>query len=245
MSSDVDSRDSHAWQPKAGVSKEGLPAPRFARVLLPGEESKATPMAWRLVGKAAPAPASAAEAHSTPDMTAQIHQIQQQCEKRIADAHAAGLREGETAARARAAAEVQPVLEKLTRSIEDLAQIRVRLRKQAEGDTIKLSLAIAKRVLRRELAMDADAMRGLVTAALEKLQVQEICRVRTNPSQAAAITACLRQTVSNSKVEVIPDGSLQPGGVIFETNQGNLDASVDSQLLEIEHGLADHLRKQS
>ena len=33
--------------------------------------------------------------------------------------------------------------------------------------------------------------------------------------------------------------------MVFETNQGNLDASVDSQLQEIERGLADHLRKQS
>ena len=40
------------------------------------------------------------------------------------------------------------------------------------------------------------------------------------------------------------DGSLQPGGVVFETNQGNLDASVDSQLAEIERGLADHMRRQ-
>jgi len=137
------------------------------------------------------------------------------------------------------------VIEKLARSIEDLAQIRGRLRKQAEGDTIKLSLAIARRVLRRELAIDHDAMRGLVMAALEKLQAQEICRVRTNPAQAAAVTACLREAASNAKVEVIPDGSLQPGGVVFETNQGNLDASVDSQLAEIERGLADHLRRQT
>jgi flagellar biosynthesis/type III secretory pathway protein FliH len=44
---------------------------------------------------------------------------------------------------------------------------------------------------------------------------------------------------------VIPDATLAPGSVVFETNQGNLDASVESQLQEIERGLADHLRKQS
>jgi flagellar biosynthesis/type III secretory pathway protein FliH len=33
--------------------------------------------------------------------------------------------------------------------------------------------------------------------------------------------------------------------VIFETRHGNLDASVDSQLQEIERGLADRLRRQS
>jgi flagellar assembly protein FliH len=235
---------SNAWQPKIAGQPSGLLGPRFARVIEREGEVDVTPVVWRHVGAAVTvATAGKAEAAS-PDLVAQIQRIEQQCEQRVKEARAAGLREGETAARTRAAAEVQPVLEKLARSIEDLAQIRGRLRKQAEGDTIKLSLAIARRVLRRELAIDHDAMRGLVIAALEKLQSQEICRVRTNPAQAAAVTACLRESASNAKVEVIPDGSLQPGGVVFETNQGNLDASVDSQLAEIERGLADHMRRQ-
>jgi flagellar assembly protein FliH len=233
---------SEAWQPKVAVRPSGLLGPRFARVIEREGEVEVTPVVWRRVGAAVTA--GKAEAAS-PDLAAQIQRMEQQCEQRVAEARAAGLREGEAAARTRSAAEVQPVIEKLARSIEDLAQIRGRLRKQAEGDTIKLSLAIARRVLRRELAIDHDAMRGLVMAALEKLQAQEICRVRANPAQAAAITACLREGASNAKVEVIPDGSLQPGGVVFETNQGNLDASVDSQLAEIERGLADHMRRQS
>jgi len=240
---------SDAWQPRSGSGTEGPLAPRFARVVLREEELLVTPMAWRQVGPAAAAatatPKAAADTNANAMLHEQVERIRQQCEQRVKDAHAAGLREGDAAAQARATAGVQVVLEKMARSIEELAQVRARLRKQAEGDTIKLSLAIARRVLRRELAMDPDAMRGLVTAALEKLQSQEICRVRANPSQVAAITACLRATATNSKVEVVPDGSLQPGGVVFETNQGNLDASVDSQLQEIERGLADHMRKQS
>jgi flagellar assembly protein FliH len=234
---------SDSWQPKTGKGDPGRLAPRFVRVVLPDEELEVTAIAWRQVG---PAAAGARETgEGNPDLADQIRQVRQQCEQRVAEARATGLREGEAAAHVRATAEAQPAIERLARSIEDLAQIRARLRKQAEADTIKLSLAIARRVLRRELAMDADAMRGLVMAALEKLQAQEICRVRANPSHVAAIAAALRQGVSDAKVEVIPDGSLQPGGVVFETNQGNLDASVDSQLQEIERGLADHMRKQS
>jgi flagellar assembly protein FliH len=233
---------SDAWQPKNADRPAGVLGPRFARVIESESEVEVTPVVWRRVGAAVAAGKPEA---ATPDLTAQIQRMEQQCEQRVKEARAAGLREGEAAARTRAAAEVQPVLEKLARSIEDLAQIRGRLRKQVEGDTIKLSLAIARRVLRRELAIDHDAMRGLVMAALEKLQAQEICRVRTNPAQAAAVAACLREGASNAKVEVIPDGSLQPGGVVFETNHGNLDASVDSQLAEIERGLADHMKRQS
>ena len=40
------------------------------------------------------------------------------------------------------------------------------------------------------------------------------------------------------------DGSRDPGVVVFETDRGNLDASVESQLGEIERGLADSLRRR-
>jgi flagellar assembly protein FliH len=46
-------------------------------------------------------------------------------------------------------------------------------------------------------------------------------------------------------VEVVADSSRSPGDVIFETERGYLDASVDSQLQEIERGLADRLRKNT
>jgi flagellar assembly protein FliH len=135
-------------------------------------------------------------------------------------------------------------LERLARSIEEMGQLRTRFRRDAEADMVRLSLAIARRVLRRELAVDPDAMHGLVLGALEKLQSQEICRVRVHPSQAGEVTACLRKAVL-TPIEVIPDPTHEPGAVIFETDRGNLDASVDSQLQEIERGLIDRLHKQS
>ena len=46
-------------------------------------------------------------------------------------------------------------------------------------------------------------------------------------------------------MEITPDNSRELGTVVFETQRGNLDASIDSQLQEIERGLADCLRRQS
>lgn len=233
-----------AWHPRTVKGTTNQAGNRVARIVPPEGEALAKPMEWREIGTA-PTRADAKAVQDSPDIAAQMQQVRQQCERQVREAHAAGVREAEAAAKTRAAAEVQGVIEKLGQSIGELAQIRVRLRKQAESDTIKLSLAIAKRVLRREVAVDPDAMRGLLIAALEKLQTQEAHRVRVSAGQADAIAATLRQTVAHARIEVIPDGTLAPGGVIFETSQGNLDASVDSQLQEIERGLADHLRKQS
>jgi flagellar assembly protein FliH len=175
----------------------------------------------------------------------QFAQLQQQYEQRTREAHAAGVREGEAAGRQRAAAELQPVIDRLGRAIDEIGGLRARLRAEAGADLIQLSLAIARRVLRRELAIDPEALHGLVLGALEKLSGQEISRVRVNPAHAALVTESLRQNSASDKVQVIADPSRELGTVIFETQRGNLDASVESQLQEIERGLADRLRRNT
>ena len=202
------------------------------------------PLVWRQM-HANRAAQTVVETEEKPDYVARLAQLQQQYEQRTREAHASGVREGEAAGRKSAAAELQPVMDRLARSIEEIGGLRTRLRAEAEADLIQLALAIAKRVLRRELAIDPEALHGLVLGALEKLSGQEISRVRVHPSHAALLTESLRQNCASAKVEVIGDPSRAVGEVIFETPRGNLDASVDSQLQEIERGLADRLRRSA
>ena len=174
-----------------------------------------------------------------------LAQIRQECAQQIHDAHAAGVREGEANGRRVAAAELEVLTARLCATIEELAGMRNRLRHEAEADLVKLALAIARRILRRELSVDPDALNGLVFSALDKLQGQEIVRVRVHPAQAGPVTAGLRKSPAGATVEVLSDASREPGTIIFETARGNLDASLESQLQEIERGLADRLRRHS
>jgi flagellar assembly protein FliH len=152
--------------------------------------------------------------------------------------------EGEAAGRQKASAELQPVMVRLARSIEEMGGMRARFRREAEADLIALAMAIARRVLRREVAVDPEALHGLVLGALEKMQSQEVRRVKVHPSHAAMVAACLREA-GGLAVEVVADAAREPGAVILETERGNLDASVESQLREIERGLADRMRRPS
>ena len=209
-----------------------------SKVVLPDASPAASPVVWRQVQPGALAGAPAGQAAGQPA------QIERQIEERVREARAAGLREGEAAARNRGAAELKATLDHLAQSIQELAGWRARLRHEAEADLLRLALEIARRVVRREIAVDPDALRGLVTAALEKLRGQDIARVKVHPSHAALLAACLKQAPGGNTVEVVADPSREPGAVIFETARGNLDASVDTQLREIERGLVDRLRKQ-
>lgn len=198
-----------------------------------------TPLVWREV-RAEPV-GSLAEAEE--EFREQRARMEHDCERRIREARAAGLQEGEATGRAQGAAELQPVLQRLSGTIAEIASLRVTLRRQAESDMVKLSLAIARRILRRELSIDPEALHGLTLAALEKLQGQEVCRVRVHPAYAAAIAAYLRDVPGAQQVQIVSDAGSEPGHAVFETARGNLDASVESQLQEIERGLADQLKR--
>jgi len=94
----------------------------------------------------------------------------------------------------------------------------------------------------RELTIDPESISGLVKVALEKLQSREVSRVRTHPEYEPVLRSLLDR-FGASQMPVSADPSLQRGDVLFETPHGTLDASIESQLREIERGFADRLQR--
>jgi flagellar assembly protein FliH len=213
--------------------------------VLAGEKAQETveAMVWQpLNGAAIHAARSSSDA--SPDAAAlqrHVADLERAMEVRLKQATDAALQEGARRGREEASAEIQPVIQRLTSSAVDLSNLRDRVRRQAETDLVKLALAIAKRVMHRELAIDPDAMQGIVRTALDRLQNREVDRLRVHPSHVGSVRTCLEEAGRAPAMEVVGDPSLYCGAAIFETSLGELDASVDSQLREIERGFADKL----
>jgi flagellar assembly protein FliH len=166
-------------------------------------------------------------------------------EQRVRQAYESGFREGEAAARQSAESQVREAVEKLAATVAEVAATRSDAIRRAEADTVRLSIEIARRILHRELSLDTSALEALIRAALEKLRSQEVYRVRVHPDQEQLVRACLQQIGRDPDIEVVSDASQPRGGAVFEISRGSLDASVETQLREIEHGLADHLEERS
>jgi len=155
--------------------------------------------------------------------------------------YAEGVRAGEESTRQSLESGVRDVAQNLAAAIAELAETRATTIRRAEADTVRLSIEIARRVLHREISVDHSALSALIKAALEKLKAQEVHRVRVHPAHEKLLRTCLDQTGRGQSVAVVGD-PLQPlGGAVFETSRGALDASVETQLTEIERGLADQL----
>jgi flagellar assembly protein FliH len=170
-----------------------------------------------------------------------IVELESAMESQLRQAHARGIEEGTKAGREAAQAELQPVMERLLRSCSEIAGLRARIRKETETDIVSLTVAIARRVLRRELSVDPEAIHGVIKAALEKVQSKEICVIQAYPEHVAAVRTFFEKAGLNVGIEIIADASLQPGGLVVETKRGNLDASIETQLKEIERGFTDRL----
>lgn len=162
-----------------------------------------------------------------------------------AAAHQQGRNEAEAAANQRAIQKAEPVIAALNGIVQELAGTRKSFRAEAEHDTVQLAIAIARRVLHRELSTDPEAILGLVMAAFQKLTARETHRLRVSPSGAAAIQEHRSRLDLPPGLEIVSDASLSLGGAIFETSRGELDASVGIQLAEIDRGFADIVRRRA
>ncbi len=174
-------------------------------------------------------------------LQAKLASLKADRDRLIREAREAGRRDGEATGRRAAEAEVQPVLERLAASLKHVSEIPATLRAQAEGDLVRLAVAIAQRILQRELNVDPAVITGLVRVGLEKVRMQDVMRVRVSPEHQAAVGECLLRSGA-SHVEVSADPTQERGSMIFETSRGKLDVSIGTQLREIERGLTDRLR---
>jgi flagellar assembly protein FliH len=178
-------------------------------------------------------------------LLARVEELTAAVEQKSREAYEKGLRAGDAGARQNLEAEVRSTVATLATTIADVASTRSETIRRAEADVVRLSIEIARRVLHRELALDQSALEGLIKAAIEKLQQQEVYRVRVHPDQEKLVRVCLEQAGRGQGIDVIGDPAQSRGGAFFEISRGALDASVDTQLREIDRGLVDELHARS
>ena len=164
-----------------------------------------------------------------------------QLQAEVAKARQIGFTEGVKKGYEDAAKEINTANERLAQMLGDLAALKKKIRQEAEADVVKLSLAIARRILHRELECDKDSIHGLVYAGLQKLQNREISQVRVAPNSCEAVRIALEQAGAFPAITITPDPRIGAGGIVFETALGDLDASIETQLQEIGRGFADRL----
>lgn len=155
-----------------------------------------------------------------------------------------GFRQGEAAGRQAAMQQLDAEFRRLAHAVEEAAGYKSRLRAQAEREVVELAMAVAHRILRRELQIDPEAILGLVKAALERVTLREVSEIHVAPVHEGPLSSHLSRIGAPESVKVVADKTLEPGALILRTVSGQADASVQTQLEEISRGFADALGGQ-
>lgn len=115
-----------------------------------------------------------------------------------------------------------------------------------ERETVKLALAIAARILRREAQMDPLLLTGSVRVALGQLAASSEVRLRV-PAEEADMWTETVAGVPNLAVKpvVIAENGMRAGDCVVECKIGTVDLGVRSQLAEIERGFFDRAGEKS
>ncbi len=225
-----------------------------SKIYGPDGESNLQPLVWRRVGEAtvasgppkAPLPENAAAAlHEAPGLRARINELEQQIPQLVQQARLAGMKEGEAAAAEKAARQVEAIAARGAQAIEELVGERRRMRRRLEEDLVHLAVAVARRVLHRELSVDPEALGGIVRAVLDRMDAREVHRIRLHPADVPFVEKHISEWQTPVQLRIEKDPSLERGAIVLDTARGSVDASVETQLREIDRGFTDLVRRQT
>jgi flagellar assembly protein FliH len=159
-------------------------------------------------------------------------------EEKRREAEDAGRKAGHEEGYAEGKAEVERLIERVQVILERSQDLRAEILADTEQQIIDLALLIARKVIKTISESQKTVVLQNIVQALKKVRARGTILIRVN-------IADLKLTSEHSKtfiqmmegakdVQVVEDSSVDPGGCIIETDFGEVDARISSQLMELE-----------
>lgn len=165
-------------------------------------------------------------------------------ERVLAEGRAAGEEQGYREGLARAhqegeaiRREAAAIREEARRVLQEARQAYQETITAAEGDIIDLALTIAARVIGQEVEEKPGVVMDMARQAIRQVAEGQHYIIYASPEAAAIIRQhrdeLLAETAPGARLQVVADPGFQAGGCRIETENGFIDASVDTQLEEV------------
>jgi flagellar biosynthesis/type III secretory pathway protein FliH len=131
-------------------------------------------------------------------------------------------------------------MEQAARLTESVVREKERFLQTVEHEVVKLALAVAARILRREAQMDPLLLTGAVRVALGQLSASTGVRIRVPAAELDLWVETIALLPNLAvKPDVLAGDGMRLGECVIETELGSVDLGVRAQLGEIERGFFD------
>jgi flagellar assembly protein FliH len=155
------------------------------------------------------------------------------------EAFVKGYAQGERAGLDAAATRGQAMLRRLGETVQELTVLRAQMIQRTERQVVQLAMAIAERMIHREITLDRGLLCGMARVALERLGEQASATIRLHPDDFAAVSAAHAADWPNEQIKVVPDPMVSRGGCLVQSDFGFLEVDVAAQFRELSRALFD------
>jgi flagellar assembly protein FliH len=149
-----------------------------------------------------------------------------------------GREAGREAGFAEGQAEVQRLIERTHTVLERVQNKRAEILEETEQQVIDLTLLIARKVIKTISESQRTVVISNVVQALRKLKARGNILIRVNLIDVKLTTEHIKDFIKIVEgahdIQVVEDSSVEPGGCVIETDFGEINARISSQLTELE-----------
>jgi flagellar assembly protein FliH len=157
-----------------------------------------------------------------------------EAEKIQADAYHAGFEQGEKAGEKLTQQKLEPLLQSFNALLSSMQQQRTELIRQYENDLIKVAFAIATQVVKHEIEHVPETLQHVVQAALLKVHDTQHLTLRLAPIDAQLLQQQLERGepagFPHEHLTLVADDTVGRGGCRVQTDAGDIDATIETQL---------------
>jgi flagellar assembly protein FliH len=162
--------------------------------------------------------------------------------EREGQARELGRQQGLQEARAKLEEQVAAARSGIAGAVAEFARDRAGYYRKIEEETVRLALAIARKVIHREAQVDPPLLMGIARVAMERMEGATGVTLRVNPQEAGEWRNYLAsQLPAGQMPEIVEDAGTGPQQCALKTSMGTADLGLETQLKEIEKGLMDLL----
>ena len=163
-----------------------------------------------------------------------IVQAQLEAEQLRQQAHAEGYAAGQRAGYEQGTAEVSRTVSALNEAAQGIESLRTEVAQAIEQDAIDLALELAEKILGGIPQLPGERVREAVQGALRRVSDRRRITLLVNPADLEAVHAAIGELAGAESgvglCDVQPDERVELGGAIVRTAEGEVDASVLTQL---------------
>jgi len=166
-----------------------------------------------------------------------LSEARREAARKVQEAYAEGIRRGIDAGKAQYMQAVAESAGALRSAAAVLQQTREDFLRSLEPQVVELAVAVAERIVQREVRIDPEFVQRTVRKALDHLLDRERVVVRLNPKDLEGLRAekvkLLEEFDGIREITVQSDAAVGPGGCIVETGLLQVDARIEAQLEQI------------